>query len=98
MIDEIDHRILSELQKNAHLTSYELSEKLNLSQSQAGRRRQRLEREGYIKSYRAEINGKNWDCTFRHLFKCNLQATGRNKANNLLALCERVRKSLPPGA
>ena len=76
MIDEIDHRILSELQKNAHLTSYELSEKLNLSQSQAGRRRQRLEREGYIKSYRAEINGEKLGLHVQAFIQVQLSSQG----------------------
>ena len=43
------------LQENAHLTAQELGERLNLSPSQAGRRRQRLEAEGLIRAYRAEV-------------------------------------------
>ena len=40
MLDDIDTRLLAALQKDAHLTAKELSERLNLSASQAGRRRQ----------------------------------------------------------
>ena len=43
MLDEIDKRLLDALQKNAHLTAQELGDMLNLSASQAGRRRQKLE-------------------------------------------------------
>ena len=54
-LDPTDCRLLQALQKNAHLTSQELSEVLNLSPSQAGRRRQRLEAEGYISGYSARL-------------------------------------------
>ena len=56
MLDDADLRLLSALQKNAHLTAQELGEQLNLSASQAGRRRQRLEAEGYISSYTARLD------------------------------------------
>ncbi|SEQ99341.1 Lrp/AsnC family transcriptional regulator [Thalassovita taeanensis] len=56
MLDHIDKRLLAALQKNAHLTAQELSEMLNLSPSQAGRRRQRLETEGYITCYAAKLD------------------------------------------
>ncbi|MCW9044666.1 MAG: Lrp/AsnC family transcriptional regulator [Pseudopelagicola sp.] len=56
MLDEIDKRLLSALQKNAHLTAQELGDILNLSPSQAGRRRQRLESEGYIEAYTARLD------------------------------------------
>jgi len=58
MLDETDKRLLSELQKNAHLTAQELGDVLNLSPSQAGRRRQRLEADGYITGYRATPDGE----------------------------------------
>ncbi|MCX7560891.1 Lrp/AsnC family transcriptional regulator [Sulfitobacter sp. F26204] len=53
MIDEVDARLLAAVQKDAHLTAQELGERLHLSASQAGRRRQRLEAEGYIQGYTA---------------------------------------------
>ncbi len=55
MLDHTDSRLLSALQVNGHLTAQELGEMLALSPSQAGRRRQRLEAEGYISGYRAMI-------------------------------------------
>ncbi len=56
MLDETDKRLLAALQKNAHLTAQELGEVLNLSPSQAGRRRQRLESEGIITAYAAKLD------------------------------------------
>ncbi len=56
MLDETDSRLLTELQKDATLTAEALGARLNLSASQAGRRRQRLEAEGYITGYAARVN------------------------------------------
>lgn len=56
MIDIIDARLLALLQHDAQATTQELGERLALSASQAGRRRQRLEAEGYIRGYRAELS------------------------------------------
>ncbi|PQO22179.1 AsnC family transcriptional regulator [Rhodobacteraceae bacterium WD3A24] len=55
-LDEIDSRLLTELQRDAHLTAQELGARLNLSASQAGRRRQRLEAAGYILGYAARLD------------------------------------------
>lgn len=55
-LDETDSRLLAALQRNAHLTAQELGEVLNLSASQAGRRRQRLEAEGLITGYAARLD------------------------------------------
>lgn len=56
MLDAADSRLLTELQKNAHMTVEELGAALNLSPSQAGRRRQRLEAAGYILGYTARVD------------------------------------------
>lgn len=55
-LDPVDKRLLSLLQRNAHLTAQELGEALNLSASQAGRRRQRLEGLGLITTYAARLD------------------------------------------
>jgi DNA-binding Lrp family transcriptional regulator len=56
MLDPIDLRLLAALQKDAHLTAQDLSAQLNLSASQIGRRRQRLESDGYITGYAARLD------------------------------------------
>ncbi|MGR3322141.1 MAG: Lrp/AsnC family transcriptional regulator [Pseudooceanicola sp.] len=58
MIDETDKRLLAALQQDAHLTAQQLGERLNLSASQAGRRRQRLEQAGYVDGYRARLDAE----------------------------------------
>ena len=55
-LDDTDTRLLAALQRDAQLTSQELGEALNLSPSQAGRRRQRLESDGYITCYAAKLH------------------------------------------
>lgn len=56
MLDDTDARLLAALQTDAHLTAHQLGDTLNLSPSQAGRRRQRLEAEGYIQGYSARLD------------------------------------------
>jgi DNA-binding Lrp family transcriptional regulator len=56
MLDATDSRLLSLLQQDATLTAQDLGERLNLSPSQAARRRQRLEAQGTITRTRAEID------------------------------------------
>ena len=56
MLDAIDSRLLAEIQANAMLTAQELGERLNLSPSQAARRRQRLEAEGFVMGYAARLS------------------------------------------
>ena len=57
-LDDTDIRLLRTLQQNAQLTSEKLGEALNLSPSQTGRRRQRLEKEGYVEGYRARLSAR----------------------------------------
>lgn len=56
MLDDLDLRLLSALQRDAHLTAQQLGDALHLSPSQAGRRRQRLESDGYIRGYTARVD------------------------------------------
>lgn len=55
-LDAIDLRIVEVLQKNAHTTSQQLADILNLSPSQAGRRKLAIEAAGYISGYHARAN------------------------------------------
>ena len=55
-LDDIDKRLLSALQDDAQATAETLAEKIGLSPSQAGRRRQRIEAAGLIKGYTARVD------------------------------------------
>lgn len=55
-IDEIDLKILDELQRNGRLTNAELSERIKLSPSPCLKRVKRLENSGLIREYVALLN------------------------------------------
>ena len=57
-LDGIDWRLLAALQANAALTNQQLSEQAGISASQVSRRRQRLEREGLVRGYRAILDAR----------------------------------------
>ena len=55
MLDPLDLKLLAALQEDSSQTAQALSERLAMSASQIGRRRQRLEAEGYVTGYRAQL-------------------------------------------
>ncbi|WP_139852470.1 Lrp/AsnC family transcriptional regulator GigD [Acinetobacter pullicarnis] len=55
-MDNIDHKILKLLQKNARLSNQELADEVNLSASACHRRVKILESMGIIEGYQAKIN------------------------------------------
>jgi len=55
-MDRIDRHILEVLQKEGRLSTAELSERVGLSPSPCARRLKRLEDEGYIEDYQANLN------------------------------------------
>jgi len=57
-LDRTDREILSILQRDARISNAELAEKVNLSPTPCLRRLRKLENEGWIRQYRAELNDK----------------------------------------
>ena len=57
-LDRTDLMLLAELQRAGRQTNAELAERVHLSASACLRRVQRLEREGVIAGYRAELDGE----------------------------------------
>ena len=55
-MDNVDKKILALLQKDGKLSNAKLAEKLNMSETPCWRRVKRLENEGYIESYQANLN------------------------------------------
>lgn len=55
-MDNLDHRILRELQAEGRLSHQELADRIGLSASPCARRVRKLETEGYITGYGAEID------------------------------------------
>lgn len=62
-LDSIDVRLLDLLQRDAQMTAQTLSERLHLSPSQIGRRRQRLEAEGYITGASCRVSAEKLGLT-----------------------------------
>ncbi|MCP4819987.1 MAG: Lrp/AsnC family transcriptional regulator [Shimia sp.] len=88
MLDETDMRLLSALQKNAHLTAQELGDLLNLSASQAGRRRQRLEAEGFIESYIAKLNPARLGLSVQAFVQVHLGTHGPEQSQGFATLID----------
>ncbi|WP_163850952.1 Lrp/AsnC family transcriptional regulator [Pseudooceanicola aestuarii] len=86
MLDVTDIRLLAALQKDAHLTAQELGEMLNLSPSQAGRRRQRLEGEGYIHAYIARLNPERLGLSIQAFVQVQLGTHGPDQAREFARL------------
>ena len=55
-VDDLDRRILIELQQDGNLTNARLAQALGLSQSAMSERVRRLEQDGHILGYRALVN------------------------------------------
>lgn len=89
MLDDTDKRLLAELQRNAHLTAQELGEVLNLSPSQAGRRRQRLEAEGYIRAYAAALNPRKVGLTVQAFVQVQMTTHDFEQSRQFVRLIER---------
>ncbi|MEX0304649.1 MAG: Lrp/AsnC family transcriptional regulator [Leisingera sp.] len=86
MLDPIDTKLLAALQRDAHLTAQQLGEMLNLSPSQAGRRRQRLEAEGYIQGYSARLDPARLGLTVQGFVQVHLGSHGPEQSKGFARL------------
>ena len=80
MLDDTDTRLLAALQRDALLTAEALGAILNLSASQAGRRRQRLEVEGYITGYAARLDAGRLGLGVQAFIQVQMATHGREPA------------------
>ncbi|UWQ13118.1 Lrp/AsnC family transcriptional regulator [Aliiroseovarius sp. M344] len=85
-MDEIDRNLLKALQQNAQMTAQELSETLNLSASQAGRRRQRLEDQGYIHAYAARLDPARIGLHVQAFMQVQMESQSPESARSFLRL------------
>jgi len=76
-MDDIDRRILSELQQDGRLTITELADRVSISLSPAHRRLRELERTGVIRGYRAHLNPEALGLTFEALVFVTMSEGGR---------------------
>jgi DNA-binding Lrp family transcriptional regulator len=75
-LDAVDRRILRELQDEGRITNVELARRVGISPPPCLRRLRALERAGYIKGYRALLDGKllGYDITVFALVHLSSQA------------------------
>ena len=86
-LDRTDLLLLAELQRNSRLTNADLAERVHLSPSACLRRVQRLEREGVIAAYRAELDPERLGLGLQAFVRVRL---GRHDAAAVAAFAEFV--------
>ncbi|GAL09653.1 PutR transcriptional activator of PutA and PutP [Vibrio astriarenae] len=67
-LDRTDKEILRLLHLKGRLPVVELAKQVNLTTSPCSERVKRLEKEGFITGYHAELSQKSWVWMFRCLF------------------------------
>lgn len=86
MMDPTDSRLLAELQRNPMQTAQDLGDHLNLSASQAARRRQRLELDGVILGYSARLNPAKLGLTVQAFVQVQMAAHSEQAARSFASL------------
>lgn len=85
-IDNFDRKLLTLLQDDARLTNAELSERIHLSPSQCSRRRQRLEEQGIIRGYRADLDHEKLNLGIVTIITVQLATHNRDNARRFARL------------
>jgi DNA-binding Lrp family transcriptional regulator len=88
MLDDVDSRLLAALQRDAHLTAQELGEMLHLSPSQIGRRRQRLEADGYVIGYAARLDPARIGLVVQAFVEVQMNSHGPEQAKTFARLID----------
>lgn len=83
MLDQFDRALIKALQQNGQATNAELAALVGLSVSQAGRRRHRLEAEGVITHYRAQLSAEAVGLQIQAFIQISLTRHSRESAQNL---------------
>jgi DNA-binding Lrp family transcriptional regulator len=89
-LDNIDIKILSELQKNGRISNVELADLVNLSQSPCLMRVKKLQAEGFITGYSAQINVSKLGQTLTVFTEITLRNHHQNDFARFLATVERI--------
>lgn len=77
-MDDIDRKILAELQRDGRLTVTQLAERIGLSLSPCHRRLRALERGGAISDYRAHLDAHALGLTFESLVFVTMATSDRD--------------------
>jgi len=90
-MDDVDRKILAELQRDGRLTVTELADRVRLSLSPCHRRLRELERSGAIRGYRAVIDTDAVGLTFEAL----VFVTMRQEDRDTVAAFEQAVSDIP---
>ncbi len=89
-LDGYDRKILALLQDDARLTNNDLSEAVHLSPSQCSRRRARLEKDGFVRGYHAQLDGEKVGFGMVNLISVTIATHNRNNARRFGDLVRRL--------
>ena len=89
-LDKIDVKILAELQKNGRITNVELAERVNLSPSPCLMRVKKLQAEGFITGYSAQIDVSKLGQTLTVFTEITLKNHRQADFARFLATVERI--------
>lgn len=87
-LDGFDFKILASLQEDATLTNQQLGERIGLSASQVSRRRSKLEADGVIRRYRAELSVDHLGLMVTAFVGVTLNAHSRNNSRRFRDLIQ----------
>ncbi|RMD90615.1 MAG: Lrp/AsnC family transcriptional regulator [Alphaproteobacteria bacterium] len=87
-LDATDRALLAALQRDSTLTAEALGRMLNLSSSQIGRRRQRLEAEGLIRGYGARLDARRAGLTVQAFVQVQMATHDPEKVRGFTRLVE----------
>ena len=77
-LDNVDRNILHEIQRDGRIAFVDLAEKVGLSKSPYLKRLRALEKEGYIKGYRAELDANKIEQGYLVYMQVKLRSTNRD--------------------
>jgi len=89
-LDDIDLKLLRLLQEDAHLTTKQLAEKVNLSTTPVFERIKRLENDGFIKKYVAILDAEKLNRGFKVYTSVKLKQMNRNIANDFVTVIKDI--------
>ncbi len=95
-LDGFDRKILAALQSDGRLTNIELSERIALSASQCSRRRTRLEAEGFIRGYQANLDPDRLGLSLLVVISVTLATHNRDNARRFAQLVNGLPEVLKP--
>lgn len=85
-LDDIDIKLLRLLQEDAHLTTKQLAEKVNLSTTPVFERVKRLENEGFVKKYVAVLDAGKLNRGFMVFCSVKLKQMNRSVAQDFVTV------------